>query len=355
MDTRVAIIIPTMNRPEFILRQLRFYETVKSQHPVYLLDSSNEENANKIKDEIKQFKNLNITYQWAPPGKDHVYPLLQLVKESYCVQIGDDDLLIPNTVSDCANFLENHPDYATCIGNQVNIRFRKEDYIKPHGLIAQQTLPMGRSIEDGDMFIRVKSFWSDQTFLGFAVRRVETEKEIRNITKNLFFMGDLTEFLIMTILIVSGKSKLLDKLGQVMQISDLRSFNHGASANFTSIGEEWDICEKGLSEILEKKGISKKESSSVAKGLFVLFLAHLYLPHLSFAGAGQLLIDQKKSRPLHKYLFKKLRSIVSNSSFIKSIYYKLTPPAYVDKPESKYFSDFKLVKDFLENNNRPTA
>src|SRR3989344_2901816 len=112
--TKVAIIIPTMNRPDFMLRQFEFYELMDSPHPVYILDSSNTENAEKLKDGIKKFKKFSITYQWAPPGKDCLYQILPLIKEKYCIQVGDDDILIPSTMSECADFLEQNPDYATC-------------------------------------------------------------------------------------------------------------------------------------------------------------------------------------------------------------------------------------------------
>src|SRR3989344_2421306 len=173
---KVAIIIPTMNRPDFILRQFEFYELMGSPHPMYISDSSNEENAEKIKNGIKKFNKLNITYQWAPPGKDCLYQLLPMVKEKYCIQMGDDDMMIPKTISECAEFLESHPDYATCSGKQVNIRFNREYYNKPFGIIGRQTRPHGRSIEDEDMLFRVKNFLSNTFFICFTVTRVEVEK-----------------------------------------------------------------------------------------------------------------------------------------------------------------------------------
>ena len=97
--TKVAIIIPTMNRPDFLLRHFEFYELTNSPHPIYISDSSTPENAEKIKSGIDKFKKLNITYQWAPPGKDCLHQLLPQIKEKYCIQIGDDDLMIPNTIS----------------------------------------------------------------------------------------------------------------------------------------------------------------------------------------------------------------------------------------------------------------
>src|SRR3989344_1397157 len=279
-NNKVAIIIPTMNRPVFLLRQLEFYELSDSLHPVYISDSSNKENAEKLKNGIKQFKKLNITYQWAPPGKDCLYQLLTLVREKYCIQMGDDDILIPKTISECADFLENHPDYATCSGKQVNIRFQHEDYNNPFGRIRRQTRPHGRSIEDEDMLVRAKNFWSDPFFICFVVRRTEVEKSIREITKHFSLMDRMLEFLLVSILIISGKSKTLDKLGYIMQVSDNRyAFEQGLAIDFmlfSALGEKWSLGEKGFSKMLMKKGISEEKSREIVRWLFIVYLARQF-------------------------------------------------------------------------------
>src|SRR3989344_5989671 len=121
MNNKVAIIVTTMNRPDYMLRKFRFYELV-------------------------------------PPGKDYVYQLLPLIKEKYCFHMGDDDLIIPKTSSECADFLEDHPDYGTCSGQQVNIRFRKKDFDNAYGIIERQTVPINRSFEEEDTLARIKNF-----------------------------------------------------------------------------------------------------------------------------------------------------------------------------------------------------
>ena len=40
MITRVGIILLTKNRADFVIRQLEFYKLSKSNHPVYIGDSS---------------------------------------------------------------------------------------------------------------------------------------------------------------------------------------------------------------------------------------------------------------------------------------------------------------------------
>ena len=344
-----------MNRPDYILRTFRFHELMGSSHSLYIQDSSNEENAQKIKNSIKEFKKLNIIYQWVPPGKDYVYQILPLIKEKYSFHMGDDDLIIPETISECADFLDEHPDYATCAGQQVNIRFRKEDYNKPYGIIERQTRPLNKPLEEEEMLTRIKNFWSDPapTWVCFAVRRIETEKTMRNITKHFGLLEDIYEFTQNSILVTSGKFKVLNKLGYIMQISNIRSFNHHLAEYlflFPSAGEQWRIYLEGFSEVLRKKGIPEKESVTIAKSIFILYLASLYLPHLSSTETDRLSIGQKKSTPVRQNLFRKLRHFASNKPLLKKIYYKFNPPNnYVNLPESKYFEDFKIVKDFLEN------
>lgn len=347
-----------MNRPDFILRQFEFYELTKSPHPIYISDSSNEENAQRIRDGIKQFKNLNITYQWAPPGKDCLYQLMPFVKEKYCVQIGDDDLVIPKTISKCADFLEDHTDYSTCAGKQVNIRFYEENYNKPYGSVGRQTRPFGRSVEIENLAARLKDFWSDPNFICFAVRRVEIEKKIRDFTKFFLIMDYWTEFIIWSTLIMSGKTKIIDKLGYIMQISDNRyNFSHDYTIDLllapaTRAG--WDICQDGLSKILEEKGVSKEESLKIAKWNGIFYLAKQFireadsLPIIAAPNVGAEHIPTRAS--INPKISQKIRSFVSDRLFIRKIYYRIKYSSARVNIELKYLDDLKIVKDFLEKN-----
>ena len=360
--TKVAIIIPTMNRPDFILRQFEFYEQMKSPHPVYISDSSNEENAEKIKSGIKKFKNFEITYQWAPPGKDCTYSLMPLIKEKYCMAVNDDDIMIPKTISECADFLEEHPDYGTCAGKQVNVYFTQEDFNKPYGIIERQTRPFGRSIEDDNMLVRIQDLSSPNKampFICFAVTRIEVERDMRNITKNVSLMEDMFEFLVLNLLIMSGKSKMLDKLGYIMQRSIIRFPNHRLREDFLSfpaIIEYWRFYKEGVLQILQKSGISQENSLRTVKWLFAKYLyENLYY------SADMAMVNASNKEPVVKTDFtgkrrskiKKLRHLISHLPFLKAIYYKINPPDYVDRSESRYFNDFKVVKDFLEKNKTP--
>lgn len=363
---KVAIIIPTMNRPDFVFRQFEFYELMNSPHPIYLSDSSNEENVEKLKNGIKKFKKLNITYQWVPPGKDPLYLILPLVKEKYCIQMGDDDIMIPETISECGDFLEEHPDYGTCMGKQINIRFRQEDNNKPFGIIAKQTVPLGTSLEDENMLARIKEFWfslglvnskpsiRNIAFMCWTVRSVEVEKAIRNITKHFSLMAHLMEFFASSTLAICGKFKVLDKLGYIMQVNDNRhGFTHNLTINAVTapnFSSQWEIVHKGFTEIIRKMGKTEEESSNIVKWIFALYLARQFTLETDAYP-----VDEKANEPeplparTKQSLSRQIKYFVSHWPFVKDIYYKFNPPEYVTRPESKYYNDFKIVKDFLEN------
>ena len=45
----IGIVVPTMNRPDFVIRQLNYYASLNFPHTIYYSDGSSPENAKKIK------------------------------------------------------------------------------------------------------------------------------------------------------------------------------------------------------------------------------------------------------------------------------------------------------------------
>ena len=346
---KVAIIIPTMDRPDFILRQFEFYEQMKSPHPVYISDSSNEENAEKIKNGIKKFKNFEIAYQWAPPGKDCLYQLTPLVKEKYCIQMGDDALIIPKTISECANFLESNPGYGTCMGKQINIRL--ENDVGLFGKILRISPPINRSAEHDDLRIRVKDLFQEPIFIVFSVRKTDDERAMRDITRHFFLASHMEEFLVVNLLLSFGKSKTLDKLGYIMQIHKQRHapLFYNSYIDFLlspDMHEQWKTCEREFAGLLHRQGMSMEESLRTVKWLFTFFLSRQFTLNTQ----DVVLNDLKHKINFKKKLKSKLKHFARKIHMLKKIYQKINPPVYADNIQSKYYQDFKIVKDFIEKN-----
>ena len=59
---KVAILIPTLNRPSFIQRTVMYYDSLKSPHPIYIGDASNTEISENTLSFLKQIKNVEVKY-----------------------------------------------------------------------------------------------------------------------------------------------------------------------------------------------------------------------------------------------------------------------------------------------------
>ena len=63
---KVAILIPTLNRPSFIQRTVTYYDSLKSPHPIYIGDASNTEISENTLSFLKKVKNVEVKYfHWA--------------------------------------------------------------------------------------------------------------------------------------------------------------------------------------------------------------------------------------------------------------------------------------------------
>ena len=119
---KVAILIPTINRKEFVIRQLRYYASVSSTHPVYIGDGSAVSAANEIQAALDSCgSKLQVYYHHLPGLNDRqtIVRLGELANETYCAFKGDDDYLIPGSLSKCADFLHHNPSYRTAQGKAI--------------------------------------------------------------------------------------------------------------------------------------------------------------------------------------------------------------------------------------------
>ena len=123
---KVAILVPTKNRPDFILRMLSYYNLTNSSHPILIGDASDLTTSKKIRDIINEFKNLEVKYfHWENVGCNQtIYRLTNEASKNYdyAAQQGDDDFLIPSSLSKCALFLSNNPDYLMAQGRVGYLR-----------------------------------------------------------------------------------------------------------------------------------------------------------------------------------------------------------------------------------------
>src|SRR3989344_7844055 len=347
VNTKVAILISTMNRPDFLIRTLNYYVKMNSPHPVYLGDSSSPENAGIIKTFIVGLKDkLEINYHWFPPGFDNLEKLLSLIKEKYIVVNGDDDYEIPSSLTKCAEFLENNPDYASAGGYGVTFRLKTSG---PYGDIARLADYPRVSLEAETASQRLMDFMKNCFTITFAVNRANHMREI--LVGQISIIGTWNELSETCSCAIAGKSKLIDCLGFVRQIHDRQYYANSmidwlTDKNFHN--SYMSFKELLTEKITEKDKISRDRAELVIRDSFWEYL-QVYLAN------SQKDLKSKDNPLKNRKVLKTLRSNIGKRfPVLKTAYRRYLRPFISDKkqlhydvldPHSTYYKDFKPVWD----------
>lgn len=350
-NLKVAILISTMNRPDFLIRTLNYYVKMKSPHPIYLGDSSNPENAGIVKTFVANLKNkLEINYRWFPPGFDNLEKLLSEVKEKYVVVNGDDDYEVPSSLTKCAEFLENNPDYASAGGYGVTFRLKNSG---PYGEIARLADYPRCSLEAETASQRLTDFMKNCFTITFAVNRADHMRKI--LVGQIPMIGTWNELSETCSCAIAGKSKLIDCLGFVRQIHDRQYYANSMIDWLTD--KNFHNSYMSLRELLAEK-ISEKDK--ISRDTAELVIRDSFWEYLQVYMANSQR-DQKskgKSSKNHKILKILRLNIGKRFPVLKTAYRQYLRPFISDKkqlhyevmnPHSSYYKDFKPVWDSFGN------
>lgn len=349
---RAGITIPTMNRADFVIRQLRYYASVSCPHTIYIGDSSSKEESEKIQNELKRLGNsIKTKYYYLPAHsiwQAHYY-LLTRVEEEYTCLSGDDDYQISNSVTKCAKFLKANPNYTTASGYAVSFR------LKQHGvygeLLRLADYPR-MQIEDNTGTERILNFFKNYYVTFFSVNRTNQTMEYWKSSEKILDQAFSSEILPASLPLIHGKSKILDCLGFVRQIHGQQNGLFNTFDWITTPGwySSYILCEKILSENLAAKdNMSIKDATAITRQSFWSYLQK-YLSREYY----QYHPDAKKEPAYKKHLMSLRSKITETFPFFKYIYRVQIKPRFtgekalhyeVLRSRSSYYKDFKPIMD----------
>ena len=210
---KVAILIPTINRPEFIERTVKYYNSIESKHPIYIGDASDDITSNKIKLFLQGFTKVDVRYfHWKGLGLNQTHK--KLIEEvspefDYCAYQGDDDFFIPKSLTKCSEFLSHNPDYRTAQGYAALVCVDRPEPVSGIDSIGQY---WGKNSLDHDSKMdRLLYFDQNYYVTQFSVHRVH-EYIADIIDSNSIadtLIGELTHSYTFAL---NGKSKFIDSL-----------------------------------------------------------------------------------------------------------------------------------------------
>jgi len=281
--TKVAILIPTKNKSEFINRQLDYYMLLRSNHPIYIGDSSNNYHKKILLKTIDKYKKyLDIKYFFYPklsPTEVHMR-LANQVNEKFCTYCGDDDFFVPNSLTKCANFLKKNKTYRTVQGKSFLFSFKtKGSYGKLNYFSMYWNYPhiINNTAKERIMNY-LKNSWVAQFSVHRTVEYIEDSNDFMKVDDRTF-----TELIHNFTFIAQGKSKFIDCLYLFRQShagqSKLPDFNEWLIS--THWNQSYNTFMDSISKILVKKdGLNALESRRIVNKAFWIYNLTSYLSKL---------------------------------------------------------------------------
>lgn len=355
-NNKAGIIISTMNRPEFVIRQLEYYAEVGCPHPIYIADSSSQKDFDKVQKKIAQLKDkIRIVHKEYPPGPGHIEFLLNLVEERYVCFNGDDDYQIPDCLTRCAEFLDQHPDYATACGYAVNFKLKQNG---PYGELSWLKEYPRPQFTTNDTTTRFIEYFSNYFVPNISVNRTEQMRKNFERASEIPDIQFATEILPCALSIIEGKAKTFDCLGIVRQMHDLQ-YAPPSYFNWIASKEWFDLYSK-YREIVAQKLASKayiphsEAEKKVDQGFWIFLQKNLKREYPEFFPEAVRQKSNSKTKSLRHFVATLMPFLKTayRSYWLPIIYNKKQLHYEVLRPKSKYYKDFKPVMDSFTSSAR---
>jgi len=217
----ITLLIPTINRSDFIIKYLTYLKNNQFEGQVLIGDSSNEEHYEKTENFINNFTSKYEIRQFSHPN---LYPhqciqkMLNDIRFPYSMAICDDDILIVKTLKKCINYLEDNPEYCGVGGVAIAAEIPCDDYTN---IVSTWRYPV-REITGDSSVDRVKDLMSHYSVVGYSFFRTEQFKKRWPKDPCNYDKAIGMELLPCAVLVAQGKVKMLDDLFVVRQMHERR-------------------------------------------------------------------------------------------------------------------------------------
>ena len=352
-DTRVAILVPTKDRSEFVERLLKYYASVKSPHTLYIGDGSQGFHLEQAKEAIARFSEhvSAVHFSWPDLSPHETYTrLAEEASETYCAFLGDDDFLVPESLTKCAKFLGNNTDFRTAQGRALIFTLQKADVYGPfdgHGGIYWDRKESHWETARERMFqFASGGYW----VLHFSVHRRKefvADSSIARASEDRGFSELINNF----VFIGRGKSKFIDCLYLFRQTHESR--NSLPTSYDWIIGEKWNKSVQEMTAavedvLVEVDSLTRDEARAVARNIVLIFVKRSIKVASSRAGVSPTVsvVEKKKA------FLRRLRSVPTIVKIARTLevgfgpliarFGRLTVPA-MKQPSSPYHKDFMPV------------
>ena len=282
MQEDLTIWVPTKNRPEFLLRLLKYYYYTNFKGYIFIGDSSEGLSKEINEQNIKEYSNkLNLYHDFYPnTSTGHVSSkLVEQIETNFCTFLADDDFIVTSAIDDCINKLNNNEDISGVNGK--SILFKVENNTAFGNILFTQEYFLANLL-DIDPVKRLNKIFSKLVNCNMCILRTKNQKKIFKKVELLdkYHSTYIFEELIGVIITsMRGKIFQLPKLFLCRQAHDKQSFSKFDLFDWIS-DKNWNYSFKlledtAVNELIKGSNMSLNQAKKEFKKVFWPYLTYV--------------------------------------------------------------------------------
>ena len=352
MTDRIAILTPTMNRSDFVLRALKYYASVGFRGQLIFGDSSNPAQQQLMQRHIAEYSHaLRITYHYFenPPYFNDAVCMREMINRTdsdYMVYAGDDDLLVPATLQKCAEFLDGHSDYAAAHGVYVTFMLKTGGAF---GKIVETHYQPNHILTSTSSRERWKGYMRHTLSTQYYLHRKQTWQAMYEYLPHVSIRYLGPEVLPCSMSVIAGKIAEVDALSVLFQINPERPFGWNTHSIYSLTSDPaWPAAMRGLkaavsAELARRDGISPEEAAQYFDVEIWRHLLILSQAHYDMRGYDPVNVFYAAKRRFRNVvgLWSKLRQLRAGQ-------YRNCSLDRITQPSHPYHRDFEAAKAIIE-------
>ena len=206
MLDKLTVVLITYNRHTYLARTIDYWKNINVN--LLILDGSATSFDSQYipKTSLAKIKYIHYPYSLNARLKHS----LSFIKTEYILLASDDEYFLPAGINDCIKFLDNKPDYISCIGRTLAFNIENNNIV----LWPEYEDMNGYEVDSNNPFMRMFSHMGEYTCntIFSVVRSKDWKVAINIITSYNYNVYSIQEYQFENVISFLGKSKVINSL-----------------------------------------------------------------------------------------------------------------------------------------------
>lgn len=257
MTSSITCLVPTHNRPQFLRRLLKFYGQFPPGFAISVVDSSRPAAAAENVAAIQAASpELSVDYHHFDLNLiSKCVKQLEQIETPFVACCADDDLLFPQAVSKCVEFLERSPDFITAMGRTAVLNVDHPSW--PCRILK------GYTIDNDEPFDRCRqmaSNWMSNYYAVYRTRPLLDHFRITAACTDARLTYHVPEMMLSQLSVLHGKAKLLPMMYSLRERHSANAGRGQRSGERPQAEELYQQFKAGLVQQFVRTGIEQAEA-----------------------------------------------------------------------------------------------